>query len=352
MSLSNFLLEFFLPDPTREFRSRCRDLEGKCKQGCSNSCVELFKLREKEFWEEQSFSFKQEARDWLLRAIKSGSREAILLYGKHYYESDKNECVHLLEGLIQSGDNEASHLLAKRLLENWDNIQDKTQAIERYKALESRGDKRAALILAEQYFYGAGGHVERDHSVALSFLKRADTESPEVNRLIGSILLAGISEAGTKMKPSPQNALVHFLKAANSGPTGCASSQYLAGIIILKHPTLGSVHEAVNLLTRANTSGAALASYRLCMLYHEGTVIEKNKEEAYFYALVAEQGLSDAISAQWGFMRDQWLINGDDTYLEYTSALSQAAKTKKELQSTLEDKDIENIEKKVKSLRA
>ncbi len=335
MNLSKFLLDAFLPDPFRE-------LENKIKQGCAKSCVELFKLREKEMWGNSSLKYSK-ARDWLLQAINCGSRDAIFLYVKHYDSSHTDECVHLLEGLIQSGDNEASHLLAERLLNNSLKIQDVPRAIELYKGMANSGDKSAALVLAKLYFNGM--HVNLSYSVALEFLNKSDPESSDVNLLIGQILLAEFLKEGTNTEVPPENALAHLLKAANSGPDGCATSQYLAGELILNYRTLGSVNEAVNLLTRAHKIGISLASHRLCMLYHEGTVIKQDKHRAYFYALIAKQrgNLVGEIN-----FNTRSLIDQDD-FLTHYKAVLQLEQVIAELQGSLKQEEINDIKKAVVS---
>lgn len=337
MNFSKFLLDAFLPDPFRE-------LENKIKEGCAKSCVELFKLREKEMWE--NFSLKQgKARDWLLQAINCGSRDAIFLYVKHYDSSHTDECVRLLEGLIQSGDNEASHLLAKQLLDYRLKIKDVPRAIELYKSLANNGDKTAALILAESYFNGV--HVKRDFALSLEFLHKSDSESKDVNLLIGQILLAGFSKDGTQTEPSPKNALVHLLKAANSGPDGCATSQYLAADLILKNSTFGSVNEAVNLLSRAHKIGIPMASFRLCMLYYDGTAIKQDIHRAYFYATITAQRIKRNLVDEMKF--NMWSLFGQGDYLELSTALSQSEKVISELQAILKMEDLNNIKKLVKN---
>ena len=335
MNISKFLLDAFLPDPFRE-------LENKIKQGCPKSCVELFKLREKEMWENSSLKYCK-ARDWLLQAVNCGNRDAIFLYVKHYDSSYTDECVRLLEGLIQSGDNEASHLLAERLLKNSLKIQDVPRAIKIYKGLANNGDKSAALLLAKLYF--SGTHVKRNYSAALEFLNKSDVESPDVNLLIGQILLAGFSKGGTNTESSPKNALVHFIKAANLGPDGCATSQYLAADLILQNSTFGSVNEAVNLLSRAHKIGIPMASYRLCMLYYDGTAIKQDIHRAYFYATITAQRIKSNLADEMKF--NMWSLFGQGDYLELSTALSQSEKVIVELQGSLKQEEINHIKKAV-----
>jgi TPR repeat protein len=337
MNISKFLLDAFLPDPFRE-------LENKIKEGCAKSCVELFKLREKEMWGNSSLKYNK-ARDWLLQAIKCGNRDAVFLYVKHYDSFHTDECVHLLEGLIQSGDNEASHLLAERLLDYRLKIKDVPRAIELYKGMANSGDKSAALLLAELYFNGT--HVKRDFALSLEFLHKSDSESKDVNLLIGQILLAGFTKGDTHTEPNPKNALVHLLKAANSGPDGCATSQYLAADLILKNSTLGSVNEAVNLLTRAHKIGISMASHRLCMLYFDGTLLKQDYHRAYFYAVITTQRTKRNLADETKF--NMWSLFGQGDYLEQSAASSQSEKVMTELQGILKKEDVNNINKLVKN---